>query len=580
MACTNEQEEEDKYVPLCKVNAGSMPYVEARKILEKTGYKTPYGDNPLDLGKWFSYGDDTKECPDFVSSLSFATEVPSTDGWQPAKKDYPDLWINPEDSVVLTLNAGEIVPSSAFPSRVTLRFPRITALREDKKAREVEALQVLWEIYDKVLADRAGDNTERGFESQVNQLDNSMSKNERFWTEEKYSTDGKRRKTNRPKLVRSVAAAGHDTSVESSALTDVTFVPLEGTYRLVDNSLEAAEGLEEGWLDQAKGIRHVGDIRALIKKHGGKVVLAPDSKLIEDGAIVIGGDKDDPRVTNLIGMVENSMRQVPEIRLKKKRSIAENIAMSFAKCDGVVRWTFLLSVLKKWQYFQDVGAGDKKICEAQPSLLTPNPLDFLVRPKNPNEDIVEELSRIDVDDVIKMRRLLTEVAEDANDDETGSQANNVSWQEICKTSLDSSSRWIVRCRKQVLWPYEEDKVVFQETAVYIDVFDDPSDGSNRLSVVDPFAQATLLSVLPLLRLAGASVETRLGARVTHVLCELCDDYRKFPFEKAKPVYFLDPVRGRQLIDHVKNSCLYPDRTPYLVSPEWVRKDVWEQEGTP
>lgn len=44
----------------------------------------------------------------------------------------PDLWINPDDSFILELNAGEIVVSDTFSAGITLRFPRITKIRNDK----------------------------------------------------------------------------------------------------------------------------------------------------------------------------------------------------------------------------------------------------------------------------------------------------------------------------------------------------------------------------------------------------------------------------------------------------------------
>lgn len=585
-ACTNDLEDEDKYVPLCKVSAFSIGMKENRRILYDTKYKTPTETTPLDTGKWFSYGDSRTEFPDFVSSFSFASDTPTMSGWKPKKEDYPDLWINPEDSVVLTLNAGEIVPSTAFPSRVTLRFPRITKIRTDKRAREVESLQMLWEMYDKVLSDRAGDNSERGFESQPNQFADSATSNSRFWTEEKYVSEGKNKRKTRPKTLHSVAAAAAAVPVESAALKDAVFVPLEGTYRLKRDSLEAMEGQEGGWLEEAKSIRDFGGIRAFIKKHGGKVMLAPDAKLINEGAIVIGGEKDDPRVVNFIHLIEMAQTKVPELQMKKsKRTAKDESTLIFAKCGGVVRWTFILSALRQWQNLEESidCRRPKTIREFRPNLLTPDPLDYLARPKSQREeDFIEDLCRVHVEDATKMRRLLNELAAAATattSDEMSEtdSASGETWREVCKSSFDPGDRWIMRCQKQVLWPYEEDKVHFEDTIVYVDLFDDPFTNKNQLSTVDTYTHASILSVVPLLRVAGAYVTTRLGARVTHVLCELGEDERKIAFSKAKAEHFGDIQCGNRLIGHVKGSSLYPDSPPHLISPLWVRENMWNQQ---
>ena len=573
-ACTNEQETEDKYVPCCKVNAGSVPLRETKFLLDHTGYKTPTDDSPLETGKWFSYGESRREFPDFVSSYSFASDTPSSEGWKPKKEDYPDLWINPEDSVVLKLNAGEIVPSTAFPSRVTLRFPRITAVRLDKKPREVESLQQLWEIHDNLLIDRAGDNSEKTFESGAVRYDDTRALKERFWTEEKYLSAGTARKKKRPKTLHSVANVPESVSAESVAFDGAVFVPLEGTYRLADDSLEADEAKEEGWLEEARAIRDHGSVRALIKKHGGASMLAPDAKLLEQGALIIGGDRNDPRVVNFVETIEKARSKAQELKMKKKPTSTDQATLLFAQCNGVVRWTFLLSLLAKWRSCHGDKANQTKIKATTPDLLIPDPLDYLARPRCPSGDIIKELCRIHVQNPIKMRRLLHEVADGTNNNEAES---NLSWQQLCKNSLDPSERWIVRCKYQTLWPYEEDRVVIQETAVYVDVFADPRAVSNDIAQVDPFEHAALLSVLPMLRLAGGFIETKLGGRVTHVLCGLRDDFRAITFEDARPEMFDDPERGKLILEAIRKSPLYPENCPDLVSPLWVREEVWKPQ---
>ncbi|CAH0695405.1 unnamed protein product [Spodoptera exigua] len=55
-------------------------------------------------------------------------------------KNKPDFWILPEHSVVLTVRASELVRASGFGSDYTLRFPRVTRVRDDKPVQDVMTL--------------------------------------------------------------------------------------------------------------------------------------------------------------------------------------------------------------------------------------------------------------------------------------------------------------------------------------------------------------------------------------------------------------------------------------------------------
>lgn len=44
----------------------------------------------------------------------------------------PDLWIHPKNSLILQLRATEMIRSTVYPTRYSLRFPRVVAIREDK----------------------------------------------------------------------------------------------------------------------------------------------------------------------------------------------------------------------------------------------------------------------------------------------------------------------------------------------------------------------------------------------------------------------------------------------------------------
>eukprot|EP01147_Barroeca_monosierra_P009635 gene9635-1856_t len=50
----------------------------------------------------------------------------------PGFKEKPDVWIEPEKSLIVQIKAAEICPSEKFAARYTLRFPRLQRFRHDK----------------------------------------------------------------------------------------------------------------------------------------------------------------------------------------------------------------------------------------------------------------------------------------------------------------------------------------------------------------------------------------------------------------------------------------------------------------
>ena len=69
--------------------------------------------------------------------------------WKPAQSEKPDVYINdPSNSIILEVKAAEIVPSETFPSKITLRFPRVVKTRFDKNWNEVLQYNELIKLYD------------------------------------------------------------------------------------------------------------------------------------------------------------------------------------------------------------------------------------------------------------------------------------------------------------------------------------------------------------------------------------------------------------------------------------------------
>jgi DNA ligase-4 len=69
--------------------------------------------------------------------------------WKPAQSEKPDVYIDdPSNSIILEVKAAEIVTSETFPSKITLRFPRVVKTRFDKNWSEVLQYDELIKLYD------------------------------------------------------------------------------------------------------------------------------------------------------------------------------------------------------------------------------------------------------------------------------------------------------------------------------------------------------------------------------------------------------------------------------------------------
>ena len=72
--------------------------------------------------------------------------------WTPSMNDRPDIYIeNPSESVLLEIKAAEIVPTTSFPAKVTLRFPRLVKIRHDKAWSDALKHDELLQHYDTSL---------------------------------------------------------------------------------------------------------------------------------------------------------------------------------------------------------------------------------------------------------------------------------------------------------------------------------------------------------------------------------------------------------------------------------------------
>lgn len=85
--------------------------------------------------KWIKW--DSKKPP---------TEYIELGGGVQYQRERPDVWIKPEDSVVLQAKAASVTTSDEFAANLTLRFPRFTRLRSDKDWETALSVEEFYEL--------------------------------------------------------------------------------------------------------------------------------------------------------------------------------------------------------------------------------------------------------------------------------------------------------------------------------------------------------------------------------------------------------------------------------------------------
>jgi len=85
-ACV-DSDDHHSFFPVCKVNLGSVPFDQARQLLEATGFReNEDGDKDDMRDKWFRGNRDTKTMPDFISHKASPDDTEGR-GWRVPKKD-------------------------------------------------------------------------------------------------------------------------------------------------------------------------------------------------------------------------------------------------------------------------------------------------------------------------------------------------------------------------------------------------------------------------------------------------------------------------------------------------------------
>jgi hypothetical protein len=575
-ACLDSKDQE-KYFPLVKVNGGSTDKATRSLLFQATGFKrtddnNDIKDDGLRLGKWFRQ--DT--VPDFVSC--------TRGEWRCPKKDFPDLWIHPSDSVVLTLNAGEIVSSDTFPVGLTLRFPRISKVRigaDRKDPLEVEDDNDLLQIFRDVENCRSSNTEARNVT-----LSPLLSRKRdvcRFLTEKQFAQAKKSKKQKIVNRKRAVEVPRDVVKAVTTALHGFRFTVLNGTYRIDRNSVENDEAKQQGWLEAALLVKTADDVRKYIQEHGGVLRITADG----GSCLIVGGKEDDPMVKAHIQTIENAQAELLKQRFKREESTTKAEKLKEISAEkGVLRWTFVFSLVH--QYLEK-NPGGRSIDNISSTPAKPSILDYLARPrKESSMDVDPEIFDVDLNGAQAMQKALEIIKK------TNKRKQPLSWREECMERLEPDERWICGCSSEPLWPYKRDHDVMHVVIVFPDVFSDglgipwPHHISNesdqsRWRKLSNGAQANrLLAMLPLLLSTGAFVTPHLHSDVTHILCDLRDGAEEVQIlgsaESIDPNIFVDASRGKEIATRINVFSTHKDFvTPILlVSPRWVCK-VFNQD---
>jgi hypothetical protein len=546
---------------------------------------------------------DDRSTPDFLSSgvgqesLQSQSQSQTTQGqsWRFKKKDYPDLWIDPEDSKILTLNAGEIVYSDAFSAGLTLRFPTIVKVRfdgDEKPLHDIESDLSLWAKYNSVVERRSQSAPEESFRHGSSSRPQEQSKC-RFLTERQQQLAQKTKRMHQRKR-QGVEIAPTPEEPTSSILKGVTFTVLDGFYRLDPTGMDVKEAREQGWLEAAKAVRDKHAVAAFVKDHGGTVLV---STRIDGQCYELGGRRDDELVMKHIDRVEQVLNKKPTGKKLTKRD-EENERV--AKFEGVLRWTFVFSLVHRW--IATGGSLDTPIKEVNPDFLVPTATDYLARPFAIDDNRLSDLAAIALTSA-NIERVLEVVAQRSDDTVQTKKRGPPppSWQDEATKQLKSEELWAMDCGNQPLWPYKREGNSKDATKVilYPDVFG--SDFGNEEASVptgvdfaindcgrwrlvsDQSLLGVITPAISLARVCGAYVTSHLHVGVTHVLCDLKGESNHIvEYEPGLTEdVFRDPSNGRLVLarlarlEKLRRSIRH---RIYLVSPDWLRKDVWGSKG--
>ncbi|KAL3943081.1 MAG: hypothetical protein SGBAC_002814 [Bacillariaceae sp.] len=467
-----DHEDSSSFMTFCNVNGASTGYDRLNKMLAHTGFKQATKDSPMELGKWFLSSElpPGEEVPEFISSRSFQRGEEDYNGWKYTKnKNYPDMWINPEDSIVLTIEGQELISTDEYSAGVCLRFPKIIKIRLDemegaKAANEVESDRDLWDTYYTTIRQR--EESSKAMES--SQFSQSLAMpdrpavSRRFLTPEEFKSKTKKRK--RKAQAPPSSKVPKVSAPKTKILSGCMFAFLDGKYSLDAESLDAKGAKEEGWYELAINCKKKEQVMEFIQSHGGNVKVVPE---VGD-KLVLGGRETDVRVIHYMKAIKNAREQVRTATTKSKKGVE---LMQVAESDGVLKWTFVYSIVHRWINDRKTGGGNEEelpsIRETDPGVLVPKVHHYLIRDALTEAEHVQDIFDLDTTDLTEtdFERALLEIANQ-------SDKIDAPWQDksFWLGLLDNEEEDTEQTFETIFWPIDWGVSSRQQVVVYPHVF--------------------------------------------------------------------------------------------------------------
>jgi hypothetical protein len=594
-----DHEVSSSFMTFCNVNGASTKYDRLAQLLAHTGFKQATKDSPMELGKWFTSDDlpEGEDLPQFISNRSYQRGEEDYDGWKfKRNKNYPDLWINPEDSVVLTIEGQELVVSEDYSAGVALRFAKISKIRLDsmdgeKPANEADSDRDLWDTYETTVRQRQGTAAamDSSAYSQSMAIPDQPTLSRRFLTPEEFKRKTKKRK--RKSLSSPLSKVPKVSDPQTCILSDISFAVLDGNYALDPDSLDAQAAKEEGWLEVALQCRMKEHVMEFILKHGGTVKVVPGM----GDKLILGGRETDTRVRNHMKAIENARSQIMTATTKSKK--LEDL-QKIADSEGILKWTFVFSIVYRWISDQKQESEDatplRSINEVNPRMLEPKAHHFLARNSAKEEIIGRDIFALDTSNLTKtdFERALEEIGSRIEDPFDVPWQNKGYW-------LDrfGSNTWARDRCEQIFWPFKWGSFDGDQVVMYPHIFrDDYGFGSQDVDVIGTLTCSNtdewhqwedegllcqpcdegILSTIPLARGMGAIFTRNLNHQVTHIVCDLNDGIDAMTYSTdmigMAQQKFKNSKKGESLIAHLRTYTT--QERIEIVSPDWIRKQ-WD-----
>ena len=584
-----DPENPETYFSFCKINGGGTTRSIMEHALNDTGYQRQTVDREYSAGKWYREKDHDqhKNYPDFMTTRSLQSKG-THEKLAMSSKTYPDLWIHPEDSIILTVKAAEIIESTSFTAGITLRFPRITRVRkknsaDDKPSRHVEPIDGLHQRYREMMQIREVSG-KTAFQSGSPVKCGGVKTERRFLTVEeatiKKTTKGRKHRIN-DTIAWKMPVVGRN---ESSALVGLSFVVLEGTYGVKE--MDSEEARQMGWWDKVKGIKSREDVMRFILAHGGSLMHTAEKST----NFVLGGSPDDARVVKHYEGLDAAINERRIARTRRGLTVDEMVLIG-----GVLKWNFIASIVNKFikavkvqvkseENTQTLFPGEASIQKTHAYLLKPSRHDYLCASAiaTDDDDTVYGISLKEEMTLVTFKRSLLEVqrvGDTVKRMKCRNKSEMKSWQ-TAAMQFPPEHRWVFGTPLTKFWPWKHNSIEpAVKVVVYPDIFgedlgsqvenDDDLDRWDRVTT----DVRSISACLPLMRVMEANVSAHLHFGVTMVLCDLIGAASMMfgDFDVSK---FVDQKRARCL--RTRLSTLHPDGACHVhfISPAWVKDSYY------